>query len=78
VSFGSSDDWCSNHHSDDLSTRCSAALRELIAENRAALITRQQHVYVVPHHEEEEQGFVEMLQPESNYFPQHMFSQTQQ
>ncbi|KAG2381199.1 uncharacterized protein HKW66_Vig0255160 [Vigna angularis] len=80
LSFESSDNWCSH---DDLSTRCSAALRELIAENRAALMTRQQqqHVYVVPHHDddavdEEELEFVE-IQPESNYFPQHMFSQTQ-
>ncbi|ESW06541.1 hypothetical protein PHAVU_010G056200 [Phaseolus vulgaris] len=89
LSFGSSDNW--SFHA-DLSTRCSAALRELIAENRAALMTRQQqqqqhqvvydrdHCHVVPHHDdavdEEEQEFEE-IQPESNYFPQHMFSQTQ-
>ncbi|XP_047152862.1 uncharacterized protein LOC124824482 [Vigna umbellata] len=79
LSFESSDNWWS--HS-DLSTRCSAALRELIAENRAALITRQQqqHVYVVPHHDDDaldELEFVE-IQPQSNYFPHHMFSQTQE
>ena len=46
--------WLSHHA--DFSTRCSAALRELIAENRAALITRQQQLvydrdwpHVVPH-----------------------------
>jgi len=39
LSFGSSDNWSSHA---DLSTRCSAALRELIAQNRAALITTQQ------------------------------------
>ncbi|CAJ1948174.1 unnamed protein product [Sphenostylis stenocarpa] len=91
LSFGSSDNWSSHA---DLSTRCSAALRELIAENRAALMTRQQqhyqqqqhqlvydrdHCHVMPHQDDavdEEQDFEEM-QPESNYFAQHMFPQTQ-
>ncbi|KAG5037368.1 hypothetical protein JHK86_018208 [Glycine max] len=84
--------WLSHHA--DFSTRCSAALRELIAENRAALMTRQQqqlvydrvwpHLVVAPHHdadaaveEEDFEDLQQQQQPESNYFPQHMFPQTQ-
>lgn len=87
LSSPGSDSWLSHHV--DLSTRCSAALRELIAENRAALITRQQQqhqqqlVYdrdwhVVTHHDAVEEQDFEELQPQSNYFPlQRMFPQTQ-
>ncbi|TKY68972.1 Squamosa promoter-binding protein 7 [Spatholobus suberectus] len=70
-----SDCWLSHA---DLSTRCSAALRELIAENRAALVTRQlvydRDCHVMPHHAVED---FEEIQPESNYFPHQMFPQTQ-
>ncbi|RDX60173.1 Squamosa promoter-binding-like protein 7, partial [Mucuna pruriens] len=86
LSSTGSESWLSHA---DLSTRCSAALSELIAENRAALMTRQQpqqhlvydrdwHV-LMPHHalvEEDEQDFEDMQQPQSNYYPQHMFPQT--
>ncbi|KAK7395603.1 hypothetical protein VNO78_16167 [Psophocarpus tetragonolobus] len=70
-----SDSWLSPS---DLSTRCSAALRELIAENRAAIMARQfdrdrdWHI----HHHHVVEDFKEM-QPQSNYFPQQMFPQTQ-
>lgn len=91
-SGSSSENWLSHHA--DFSTRCSAALRELIAENRAALMTRQQqqlvydrvwpHLVVAPHHdadaaveEEDFEDLQQQQQPESNYFPQHMFPQTQ-
>ncbi|KAL2336909.1 hypothetical protein Fmac_011355 [Flemingia macrophylla] len=69
-----SDSWLSPS---DLSTRCSAALRELIAENRAAIMSRQfvsDRDWQLHHHAVEE--FKE-IQPESNYFPQQMFPQTQ-
>nr|KYP35100.1 Squamosa promoter-binding-like protein 7 [Cajanus cajan] len=69
-----SDSWLSPS---DLSTRCSAALRELIAENRAAIMARQfvsDRDWHFHHHAAEE--FKE-IQPESNYLPQQMFPQTQ-
>ncbi|CAL0302918.1 unnamed protein product [Lupinus luteus] len=61
----------------DLSIRCRAALNELIEENRAALMARSP----VPekdwhlHHQTVED--FKMIQPDSNYFPQQMFHQTQ-
>ncbi|KAG5068475.1 hypothetical protein AAZX31_01G069300 [Glycine max] len=69
-----SDSWLSPS---DLSIRCSAALRELIAENRAAIMARQfvsDRDWHNHHHAVED--FKE-IQPESNYFPQQMFPQTQ-
>jgi len=69
-----SDSWLSPS---DLSTRCSAALRELIAENRAAIMARQfvsDRDWHIQHHAVED---MKEIQPESNYFPQHMFPQTQ-
>ena len=65
-----SDSWLSPS---DLSIRCSAALRELIAENRAAIMARQfvsDRDWHNHHHAVED--FKE-IQPESNYFPQQMF-----
>ncbi|KAK7256503.1 hypothetical protein RIF29_29954 [Crotalaria pallida] len=61
----------------DLSTRCSAALRELIAENRAAIMARQlsDRDWHLHHHAVEDVKV--MIQPESNYFPQQMFHPTQ-
>ncbi|KAI4356699.1 hypothetical protein L6164_000700 [Bauhinia variegata] len=60
----------------DLSSRCSAALRELMAENRAAIMARQLnsdrdwHL----HHSTAMEELKEPIQlHESNYFPQHMF-----
>ncbi|BAT84695.1 hypothetical protein VIGAN_04213300 [Vigna angularis var. angularis] len=69
-----SDSWLSPS---DLSTRCSAALRELIAENRAAIMARQfvsDRDWHIQHHAVED---MKEIQPESNYFPQQMFPQTQ-
>ncbi|KAK2360282.1 squamosa promoter-binding protein [Trifolium repens] len=57
----------------DLSVRCSAALSELIAENRAAIMARQ-YVSDRDHHHTMED--YREIQPESNYFPQQMFPQT--
>ncbi|CAK8541340.1 unnamed protein product [Lathyrus sativus] len=67
------DSWLSP---DDLSVRCSAALSELIAENRAAIMARQyvsERDWHLQHHAVED---YKEIQPESNYFPQHMFPQT--
>ncbi|XP_058739492.1 squamosa promoter-binding-like protein 7 [Vicia villosa] len=61
---------------DDLSVRCSAALSELIAENRAAIMARQfvsDRDWHLQHHAVED---YKEIQPESNYFPQQMFPQT--
>ncbi|KAL9331465.1 hypothetical protein ACSQ67_001075 [Phaseolus vulgaris] len=69
-----SDSWLSPS---DLSTRCSAALRELIAENRAAIMARQfvsDRDWHIQHHAMED---MKEIQPESTYFPQQMFPQTQ-
>ncbi|KAK7339288.1 hypothetical protein VNO77_19945 [Canavalia gladiata] len=69
-----SDSWLSPA---DLSIRCSAALRELIAENRAAIMARQfvsDRDWHLHHHAVED---LKEIQPESNYFPQQMFPQTQ-
>lgn len=78
LSSSGSESWLAHA---DLSTRCSAALRELIAENRAtALMTRQvydRHCHAMPHHAIVEEQDFQQIQPESNYFPQHMFPQTQ-
>ncbi|XP_004513942.1 squamosa promoter-binding-like protein 7 [Cicer arietinum] len=60
----------------DLSIRCSAALSELIAENRAAIMARQyvpERDWHVQHHSVED---YKEIQQESNYFPQQMFPQT--
>ncbi|MCI18486.1 squamosa promoter-binding-like protein 7-like, partial [Trifolium medium] len=60
----------------DLSVRCSAALSELIAENRAAIMARQyvsDRDWHLHHHAMED---YREIQPESNYFPQQMFPQT--
>ncbi|CAJ2669874.1 unnamed protein product [Trifolium pratense] len=60
----------------DLSVRCSAALSELIAENRAAIMARQyvsDRDWHLHHHAVED---YREIQPESNYFPQQMFPQT--
>ena len=57
----------------DLSIRCSAALRELIAENRAAVMARQlvsDRDWHLHHHAEEDS---KVIQHESNYLPQQMF-----
>ncbi|KAH1115863.1 hypothetical protein GYH30_057144 [Glycine max] len=70
-----SDSWLSPS---DLSTRCSAALRELIAENRAAIMARQfvsDRSHLHSHHHAVED--LKDIQPESNYFPQQMYPQTQ-
>lgn len=75
--LSSGSDSCLSHG--DLSIRCSAALRELIAENRAALMTTRQLVFDrdwhLAHHAV--QDFKEMIPHESNYFPQQMFHHTQ-
>lgn len=60
----------------DLSVRCSAALSELIAENRASIMARQyvsDRDWHLQHHAVED---YKEIQSESNYFPQHMFPQT--
>ncbi|KAL2319960.1 hypothetical protein Fmac_028929 [Flemingia macrophylla] len=82
LSSSGSESWVAHA---DLSTRCSAALRELIAENRATALMTRQVVYdrpchAMPHHaivEQQQQHYFQQIQPESNYFPQHMFPQTQ-
>lgn len=65
----------------DLSIRCSAALRELIAENRAAIMANRQFVSDRDHHwhlhnHAVEEDYKEIQPAESNYFPQQMFPQT--
>ncbi|TKY66312.1 Squamosa promoter-binding protein 7 [Spatholobus suberectus] len=69
-----SDSWLSPS---DLSTRCSAALRELIAENRAAIMARQFVSDRDWHFNHQAVEDFKEIQPESNYFPQQMFPQTQ-
>ncbi|XP_061360175.1 squamosa promoter-binding-like protein 7 [Gastrolobium bilobum] len=74
LSYGSEYSWLSHA---DLSIRCSAALRELIAENRAALMTRKlvlDRDWNFPHHAVED---FKDIQPDSDYFPQQIFPQKQ-
>ncbi|CAL0304633.1 unnamed protein product [Lupinus luteus] len=65
----------SSHSPADLSVRCGAALRELIAENRAALMAKQfvpEREWHLHHHAVDD---FKVIQPEYNSFPQEMFHQ---